>query len=654
MKSNLFGIEILKKKYSKISLIAFCICFSILNIGCQNTSDSEKNKNSETTATSQSNTIRPNLDRNSKDDKNTERDNFLADDYSLNSESNPNSDNSNSFTKQDSLEFFKRFSPKTQTFIIDSDKDQHIFGEKGTHLFVEKSSFVFEDGTPVKSKVSVEMKEFYDKKTILLAGLATQTRNGFLESGGMIHLQATAEGKKVKLKKEITIEMPTQNTKVRSEEGMKVYFASNNTNNSNLDVNSPFNPPTTWQTNGRAIPVEVPIQNYIKWKYIGNLEHKFDKTDDTECDCADIALVYEKVETLSEAISYEIDFTHSDKKPSFLRAKTQNTELPKEHQLKFRFDKNTRIMGKANQLVYDFYPFLEDTTYYYDTLRIAFEIEKNRVGMVLEQFESTNNAIESYTTQTAIRPNSGLFITANLLQQGICSQSKKRFFLQSVKALSQVLPETEDKRGEWKRTQNGTEEAYQIEYKKRKNPIMVWTGVIKTMKTSYNNKLYYQGKGRTYKNYVDEELKKQYDEAKAKYAKWIDENSKNDSSFAESRMRSYVLKTLNLGWMNCDHGSPFRNSKAFTNLVVQTDSPVTLIFDKMNSVLTGRFNVKNGAINFYSVPEDDQITLFALKKKDGKMLMALHQTRIGKEPIKLEYKEVTFQEMQSQLDYLLI
>lgn len=541
MKSNLFFEKNLKKNYSshsvKFSLFALWMCLFVASTSCQNdSSNSEKNDTSLDTSTSstnsdsQSNTLRPDLD------KNNERDNFLADDYAANSDTNSDSDNSNSFTKQDSLEFFKRFSPKTQTFVIDSDKDQHIFGKEGTHIFVEKSSFVFEDGTPVKSQVSVELKEFYDKKTILLAGLATQTANGYLESGGMVHLQATAEGKKVRLKKEITIEMPTSNTKVSSQEGMKVYFASNNANTSNLDVNSPFNPPTTWQTNGRAIPVEVPIQNYIKWKYIGNLEHKFDKTDDTECDCADVNLIYEKVETLSKAISYEIEFTHKDKKPKFLKGKTEKTELKREHQQLFKTDRNTRVTGKANQLVYDFYPFLEDTTYYYDTLRIAFEIEKNRVGVVLEQFESTNNAIESYTTQTAIRPNSGLFVTANLLQKGICSQSKKRFFLQSVKALSEVLPETEDKRGEWKRTQSGAEEAYQIEYKKRKNPIMVWTGIIKTMKTSYNNKFYYQGKGRTYKNYVDEELKKQYDEAKSNYAKWIDENSKNDPSFAESRI----------------------------------------------------------------------------------------------------------------------
>lgn len=357
-----------------------------------------------------------------------------------NSANDNNSDNSNSFTKKDSIEFFKRFSPKTQIFVIDYDKDQHIFGEKGTHLFVEKNSFIFEDGTPVKSKVSIEMKEFYDKKTILLAGLATQTANGFLESGGMLHLQATAEGKKVKLKKEIAIEMPTMNTKVSSQEDMKVYFASNNPNSS-LDRNSSSNPPTTWQTNGKAIKVQLPLQDYLKWNYIGNMMHKNYLTKDTVCDCADASLIYEKVEPLSKAISYKKEFTFPDKAYTFAHSQTNREKLPKSKQKKYYLEspKDMKVVGSPTHIVYDFYPLSEDNLYYYDTMRVAFEIDKFRTGTVIERMESTHNALKNYTTQTSIRPNSGIFLTIELLERGICSQSKKRFFLQSVNSISEVL-----------------------------------------------------------------------------------------------------------------------------------------------------------------------------------------------------------------------
>lgn len=648
MKSNLFFNLKLRENYSihcsKFSLLTLWTCLFVIGTSCQsNSSTSEKSDNSTTTSSLETNTLRPDLDN-----KNNERDNLLADDYAANSENNTNSDNSNSFTKQDSLEFFKRFSPKTQTFVIDSDKDQHIFGEKGTHIFVEKSSFVFEDGTPVKSKVSVELKEFYDKKTILLAGLATQTANGFLESGGMIHLQATAEGKKVKLKKEITIEMPTSNTKVSSQEGMKVYFASNNPNSS-LDRNSAFNPPTTWRTKGQSMEIQPPRENYFKWKYIGKLEHKNSKVDDSQCNCADVTLIHEKVETLSEAISYEIEFEHKKRNPNFLSAKVETTKLPKSKQVRLQGDKNTRVIGNATHLVHNFYPFLEDTTYYYDTLRIAFEIEKQRIGVVIEQLKSTNNAIESYTTQTAIRASSGLFITANLLKRGICPQAKNRFFLHSVQALSQVLPEVEGKRGEWKRIQNGTEEAYHLKYQKRKNPIMVWTGVIKTMKTSYNNEVYYEGKGRTYKSYVDEELKKQYEEAKLNYENWLQAQIENNPDFNAEKVANYAFQTKDMGWINCDR---FYNiaEEDKTDLIVQTDSPVTLIFDNLNSSMKSNYHQKG--VSFNKIPKNEKITLFSLKKKEGKLLMALQQTTIGNTSISLDYQEVSFQEMQDKLAFL--
>ncbi|WP_375561169.1 hypothetical protein ACE193_01025 [Bernardetia sp. OM2101] len=663
MKSNSFFEKKIQKNYSihsvKLSLFALWICVFVVSTSCQNdSSNSETNdssitnsinedieNNSSTTSTSQSNTVRPDLDN-----QNNERDNLLAEDYAANSESNSDSDNSSSFTKQDSLEFFKRFSPKTQTFVIDSDKDQHIFGEKGTHILIEKKSFVFEDGTPVKSKVNVELKEFYDKKTILLAGLATQTRNGFLESGGMIHVQATAEGKKVKLKKEITIEMPTLNTKVSSQEEMKVYFASNNSNSS-LDRNSTLNPPTNWQTNGTFIDMEVPEPDYMKWKYLGKKIHKNYVRADTVCQCADVSLVYEKIEPLSKAIEYKEDFTHKKKQSVFPKAQKSIDKLKKRNQRFFPLEgsKNIRVVGNATQLVYDFYPLSEEDIYSYDTIRVAFEIDEFRTGTVVERMESTHNAVKKYTTQTSIRPNSGVFLTVELLEKGICKQSKKRFFLQSLNAASKVLPEAEKSKNEWKRIQNGTQENYDLSYDKRDKAIMVWTGIVRTTKAKYNNENYYEGEGRTYQKYIDEELKKEFENKNVNYAKWIDNQAKNNPNFDESKITSYVLKTKQMGWINCDrfYGIPEERK---TDLIVKTQTTTTLIFNRINAVMKSNYHSKG--VQFAKIPKGEKITLFSVQKKEGKLFMALHETTIGNEPISLVYEEVSFQEMQDKLDYL--
>ena len=107
---------------------------------------------------------------------------------------------------------------------------------------------------------------------------------------------------------------------------------------------------------------------------------------------------------------------------------------------------------------------------------------------------------------------------------------------------------------------------------------------------------------------------------------------------------------MKLGWTNCDRGF----MKGGPDIITHTTTPVTLIFERLNSVSLSRNDGKYKSSYFQSVLEGQPIILFGLKKKDGKLLMALQRTVVGKEPIKLEYKEVTFQEMQDQLDYLLI
>ncbi len=672
MKNNFFFNKDLRKNYgiTKFSLFAIFTLF-LINTSCQNTTpnsenstilvDEDQNGNeslgNNSSSDSQSNSLRPYSDQDNsiKSEGDRARDNFLADDNSTNSsESNLNSETSNSFTKQDSLEFFKRFSPKTQTFVMEFDKDQHIFGEKGTHISVPKNSFVFEDGTPVTAEVKVELKEFYSKKTMLLAGLATQTRNGFLESGGMVHIQATSEGRKVKLKKEIVIEMPTQNTKVSNQEGMKVYFASNGSNasfNSSLDANSPSNPPTVWRTNGTAIDMQVPVKDYIRWKYLGKQMHKNQLQADTICECADVSLVYEKIEPLSKSIDYKVDFTHQEKQSIFPKSQKNIEKIKKSKQQFFPLQgsQNIRIVGNATSLVYDFYSLQEEETYFYDTIKVAFEIDEFRTGTVVERLESTHNALKKYTTQTSIRPNSGVFLTAELLERDICQQSKKRFFLQSLNAASRVLPEAENSKNEWKRIQNGTEEIQKLSYEKRDKAIMIWTGIIRTAKSKYNNENYYEGEGRTYQKYIDEELKREFEVANLNYAKWLEDQARNNPNFDEAKMTNYVLKTKELGWINCDRFNGVAENQK-TDLIVKTKIPATLIFNRMNALMRSSEHAKG--VQFAKIPKGEKVTLFSVKKEDGKLFMALYETTTGNETLEIEYEEVSFQEMQDKLEYL--
>jgi hypothetical protein len=306
-----------KRSSSVLSILFVCLLFSVSSCNTDSTSKEDKSNQDISTIS----------DSDSDADTNSEENNYSnnGNSASINNEQQPNSirpvysDNDvnsdkqdlyDALSAQDSSEFFKRFAPKTQTFKIVNNGELDIYCELGTYIHIDSGSFVFLDGSPITAPVKFEVKEFYDKQTVLLSGLATNTKNGFLESGGMLHLEATSNGKKVKLQKEIDIEMPTYNTDTRNKNGMKVYLASNNNSNSSesSDLNDVNNPPSIWQTNGQNIKVKgIPAKrNFYDLRFLFR-KNKIDEhqTNVNDCECADVSLVSEKIEALSEQIEVE-------------------------------------------------------------------------------------------------------------------------------------------------------------------------------------------------------------------------------------------------------------------------------------------------------------------------------------------------------------
>src|SRR6185503_20189214 len=79
--------------------------------------------------------------------------------------------------------------------------------------------------------VNVYMTEYYKLSDILLANLTTESNGRMLETGGMIFIEALAEGKECRLKKNSLIEI--QFPFAESKEGMKLFVG--NWKNKNVD-----------------------------------------------------------------------------------------------------------------------------------------------------------------------------------------------------------------------------------------------------------------------------------------------------------------------------------------------------------------------------------------------------------------------------------
>jgi hypothetical protein len=106
---------------------------------------------------------------------------------------------------------------KSQLFSINCERDTVIKGEGGTILSIYKNSFVDKSGTPVKGSISFELKEALTTADILLAGLTTTSNGKPLETGGMIYINATANGEAVSIASDKYIGVSIPATSIRKD-----------------------------------------------------------------------------------------------------------------------------------------------------------------------------------------------------------------------------------------------------------------------------------------------------------------------------------------------------------------------------------------------------------------------------------------------------
>ena len=83
---------------------------------------------------------------------------------------------------------------KTQTFTIDNSHGGIIQGEGGTKIRIKKNTFVNQKGELVKGDITIELKEALTSFDIVQANLTTTYNGQALESGGMIHVNASQNG----------------------------------------------------------------------------------------------------------------------------------------------------------------------------------------------------------------------------------------------------------------------------------------------------------------------------------------------------------------------------------------------------------------------------------------------------------------------------
>ena len=137
--------------------------------------------------------------------------------------------------------FSKLQEQKQQIYTINIDEKQIIKGKEGTILTIPEHAFEYknESGSPT-GNVEIHLEEAYTYGDLIALQFTTVSDGKMLETGGSIHIEATSNGKALKLKsdKTINVKMPATNAKKDM-----TLFVGNRTDDGNINwknTNQPF------------------------------------------------------------------------------------------------------------------------------------------------------------------------------------------------------------------------------------------------------------------------------------------------------------------------------------------------------------------------------------------------------------------------------
>lgn len=124
---------------------------------------------------------------------------------------------------------FSKLKPKPEAFILDPKISSSIVCKQGTRLKFEPGIFVYEDTQePVEEKMTLAVTEYRTNADMIFAQLQTMSGKEMLETGGMLYIEASADGRKCNIKEgeNYSIEIPT----IQNATGMQTFYGTTKEN----------------------------------------------------------------------------------------------------------------------------------------------------------------------------------------------------------------------------------------------------------------------------------------------------------------------------------------------------------------------------------------------------------------------------------------
>lgn len=167
-------------------------------------------------------------------------------------------------------------------FEISPNSDTLLFGEHGTAIFIPSDAFYL-DSSEFDKEITITLKEYYNMSDILMQDLSTRTPDRLLETGGMIHIEASVGDQKKSLKygKELIVHFPKNGSTADDMQLFSEGFYDTQQGSSNAVV---------WEEEARSDGYETDSIVWWYWRkdevdqkhlYLADGRHIYDWTSDT-------------------------------------------------------------------------------------------------------------------------------------------------------------------------------------------------------------------------------------------------------------------------------------------------------------------------------------------------------------------------------------
>ncbi|MEM6299766.1 MAG: hypothetical protein AAF740_13845, partial [Bacteroidota bacterium] len=562
------------------------------------------------------------------------------------------------------------YAPEAQSFTLNPKKKENIRCTRGTKISVPPKAFVFADGRPVTSPVTLNVREFYDKSEYVLAGLATKSGDKMLESGGMLHIEAFADGQALEIAegKSLGLIMPGENTQVADSENMILFVSGES------DAHTP---PADWQTSSsqmsstfRVVPSSLLIHKGGAKEKVKHYRGEWDVP------FYQVEMVDLKAEAWTEGFSENAILRkakHEPKKsdPNFetCLAVCDTMDLPK-IAMNYRQGKNQfEVKKDTYTTVHTQFARKEYQTY--DTVVFALDVWGSSVE-VLETFDPYEGVTDAKPADVRVTPRGEFSISFNDLpiQQNAHGAKAERDTLPYLANLQTFTSEPNADLGLILRSLGNDWQRYkrmQDQYKYRKeltkegdHVVVLFSAVVRTTKYQRNLRVVdHSG----YHHYLRANGEERVEDLINKYSYLEDGRWKRMARSKSGELKldmitqpnaklhdSYISKVSTMGWINCDRFYDVPQEDR-TNLFVEAETPVQMIFTRINSVLRGQHGEAEGTptARFTNVPKGERVFLYSLKEEQNQLYLALKETTTGTDQTPLVYEPVTEEELLERL-----